>query len=77
VASDDELVQHAERDVINAAQAWSKEPQRLTEKATPASERLRTAVYMLNRARTITGKVRLEEIQRAMQEQEKKPEPEK
>jgi hypothetical protein len=74
VAADDDLVQHAERAVIEAAVEWSREQQRGAAPAvqSPAASKLRTACYMLHRARTITGKVRLEDIERAMRDEEKK-----
>ena len=69
MTADDDLVQHAEREVIEAAVEWAREQQRAAPAVqTPAASRLRTACYMLHRARTITGKVRTEDVERAMQE---------
>jgi hypothetical protein len=71
--SDDDLVQHAEREVVLAAIAWERERKgRVEEKTSPAAERLKTAVYMLNRAKHITGQVRQDEIERAVREEEEK-----
>jgi hypothetical protein len=73
MTSDDDLVQHAERSVIDAAVEWAKEQQRASPAVqSPAASKLRTACYMLHRARTITGRVRLEEIEQAMREDEEK-----
>lgn len=69
MTSDDDLVQHAERAVVEAAVEWARE-QKMSAPAvqTPAASKLRTACYMLYRARTITGRVRQDEIERAMAE---------
>jgi hypothetical protein len=73
MAADEDLVQHAERSVIDAAVEWANEQQRAAPAVqSPAASKLRTACYMLHRARTITGKVRIEEIERAMRDEEKK-----
>jgi hypothetical protein len=73
MTAEEDLVQHAEREVIDAAVEWSREQQKSAPAVqTPAASRLRTACYMLHRARTITGKVRLEDIERAMAEEEEK-----
>jgi len=73
MTAEEDLVQHAEREVIDAAVEWAREQQRqppVTQ--SPSASRLRTACYMLHRARTITGKVRMEDVERAMAEDEKK-----
>jgi hypothetical protein len=73
MTSDNDLVQHAERAVIEAAVEWANEQQRSAPAVqSPAASKLRTACYMLHRARTITGRVRLEDIERAMREDEEK-----
>lgn len=73
MTSDDELVQHAERAVIDAAVEWAKEQNKLAPiTQSDAAQRLRNACYLLQRARTITGKVRLEEVERAMRERDGK-----
>lgn len=73
MTAEDDLVQHAEREVIDAAAEWAKEQQREPPAVqSPAASRLRTACYMLHRARTITGKVRTEDVERAMREDEEK-----
>jgi hypothetical protein len=70
---EEDLVQRAEREVIDAAVEWSREQQRQPPTVqSAAASRLRTACYMLHRARTITGKVRMEDVERAMAEDEEK-----
>lgn len=73
MTAEDDLVQHAKDEVVAAAVEWAREQQAQPPTIqSPASSRLRTACYMLHRARTITGKVRTEEIERAMREDEEK-----
>ena len=73
MTAEDDLVQHSEREVIDAAVEWAREQQREPPAVqSPAASRLRTACYMLHRSRTITGKVRTEDVERAMAEEEKK-----
>jgi hypothetical protein len=73
MTAEDDLVQHAERSVIDAAVEWANEQQRMAPPVqSPAASKLRTACYMLHRARTITGKVRTEDIERAMADEKKK-----
>lgn len=59
----DGLLVGREREVIEAAMAWADE--RALGKAQPGSsadQRLRSACYMLRRARGITGKIRVDDL---------------
>lgn len=55
----DDLVREAERQVIEAAEEWELEQRQSPRPVTSSvSQKLRVAVYMLRRARVVTGKVR-------------------
>lgn len=67
----DQVVRDAEREVLEAAKAWSREAPWQGRRLSPAEERLKMAVFMLGKARTITGSIRvLPEPPRAPQEEE-------
>jgi hypothetical protein len=57
---DEDLIFHAERAVIDAAVELASKPPPVY--ISPELERLRTAVYMLRKARTITGKIDLASV---------------
>jgi hypothetical protein len=62
VASD-ELLKTAEREVIEAAMEWAKEQLRaVAAPRSSQSQRLRTACYMLSKARSITGSIRVADV---------------
>jgi len=53
----EEVVKNAEKEVLAAALAWSKEAPWQHRDLTEAEQRLKMAVYMLSKARTITGSI--------------------
>lgn len=70
---DDELVKSAEREVVAAAEEWDREQGKSQRLLSTASQKLRSAVYMLKRARIVTGKIRVEDVQRELEASKKKP----
>lgn len=61
--TEDDLLRHAERDVIEAAETWETEQRKATrEPSSASSQQLRAAVYALRRARRVTGKIRVEDV---------------
>lgn len=68
--TDEDLIRHAEKEVLDAAVAWAtRQP---TSDMSAELQRLRSAVYMLRKAHTITGKVSLEAIREAVDREEGK-----
>lgn len=57
---DDVILREAERKVADAALAWAQS------QSEQAATELRSAVFMLRKARQITGKVRIDEIMREL-----------
>lgn len=55
----DEVVKNAEREVLAAAVEWSREAPWKNRELSAAEQKLKIAVYMLSRAKTITGSVRV------------------
>jgi hypothetical protein len=53
--ANEQLLQDAEREVIIAARDWFYEASWHGRDLTPAESKLRSAIYMMNRARSITG----------------------
>lgn len=54
----DEVVKNAEREVVNATIEWSREAPWQHRELTQAEQRLKMAVYMLTKAKSITGQMR-------------------
>ncbi len=66
------MLRNAEREVIEAAEAWEAEQRRTTrEPSSSASQQLRSAVYALRRARHVTGKIRVEDIRAELEKNKK------
>lgn len=53
----DHILRSAEREVVEAAKSWGREAPWKGRALTAAEERLKTALFMLSRARTMTGDV--------------------
>ncbi len=51
----EQVLMEAEKDVVAAAREWFREAPWQGRDLSPSETRLRSAVYMLNRARSITG----------------------
>lgn len=54
----DQLLLDAQKDVLEAAREWFREAPWQGRDLTPAEAKLRSSVYMMNRARSITGTMR-------------------
>lgn len=65
----DELVRQAEEEIIAAAIAWVKAElgRSLNRFVTEEARRLRMAIYMYEKAKVVTGKLKLEDIREAME----------
>ncbi len=70
--SEDDLLRDAERRVVEAAEAWEVEQRRATrEPSSSVSQQLRSAVYMLRKARAVTGKIRVSDVEAAIADRDK------
>ena len=68
--ANEEVVRNAEKEVLAAAVEWSREAPWKNRELTPAEQKLKIAVYMLSRAKSITGSVRV--VLDSVNEDEKK-----
>jgi len=70
---DPDLLRDAEQAVIEAAEAWEVEQRRATRApASGTSQQLRIAVYMLRKARDVTGNIKLSDVRAAIAERDEK-----